>query len=309
MQELHTRGCRIRALVKYNSTNHCGWLEGVPGLSDIDVAAGDIRDPYFCDQLMEGVDVVFNLAALIGIPYSYVAPHSYLEVNVGGTLNLCQAALKHDVQRFVQVSTSEVYGTARSVPIAETHPLQPQSPYSASKIGADSMALAYYHSWNLPVVVARPFNTYGPRQSARAVIPSIISQILGGAGQVRLGDTRPTRDFSYVTDTCRGMLALAEADPALGQVVNIGSGTEISIGDTAQLIQKIIGREVEFLRDEQRIRPEGSEVFRLCCDPSRLRSLTNAKPQVGLEEGLQRTIDWLREPAHLAQFKTLQYNL
>jgi NAD dependent epimerase/dehydratase len=284
-------------------------LEKLPGLSDLDVATGDIRDPYFCDNLLKGVDVVFNLAALIAIPYSYVAPQSYLEVNVGGTLNLCQSALKHGVQRFIQISTSEVYGTAQSVPIPETHPLQPQSPYSASKIGADSMALAHYHSWGLPVVVARPFNTYGPRQSARAVIPSIISQILGGADQVRLGDTRPTRDFNYVTDTCQGMVALAEADAALGQVVNIGSGTEVSIDATAQLIQKIIGRDVEFLREEQRIRPKGSEVFRLCCDNSLLCSLTNAKPQVGLEEGLRKTIDWFRDPANLARFKTLHYSL
>jgi len=309
VQELQARGCGIRALVKYNSSNHWGWLEGIPGLSDLDVAVGDIRDPYFCDSLLKGVDVVFNLAALIAIPYSYVAPQSYLEVNVGGTLNLCQAALKHGVQRFVQTSTSEVYGTAQSVPIAETHPLQPQSPYSASKIGADSMALAYHHSWNLPVVIARPFNTYGPRQSARAVIPSIISQILGGANQVRLGDTRPTRDFNYVADTCQGMVALAEADAAIGQSVNIGSGTEISIEDTAQLIQKIMRRDVEFLREEQRIRPSGSEVFRLCCDNALLRLLTDAKPLVGLEEGLRRTIDWLQVPANLAHFKTRHHNL
>lgn len=295
--------------MKYNSTNHWGWLEGVPDLSNLDVVVGDIRDPYFCDHLLQGVDVIFNLAALIAIPYSYVAPHSYLEVNVGGTLNLCQAALKHGVQRFIQTSTSEVYGTAQSVPIAETHPLQPQSPYSASKIGADSMALAYHHSWGLPLVVARPFNTYGPRQSARAVIPTIISQILSGADQVSLGDTRPTRDFNYVTDTCQGMVALAEADAALGQAVNIGSGIEVSIEATANLIREIIGRDVKFVRDDERVRPNGSEVFRLCCDNSRLCSLTNVSPRVGLEEGLRKTIDWFRDPSNLARFKSLHYNL
>lgn len=281
----------------------------MPRLSEVDVACGDVRDPYFCSSLLDGIDVVFHLAALIAIPYSYVAPQSYVEVNVGGTLNVCQAALRHGVRRFIQVSSSEVYGTAKYVPIDESHPLQPQSPYSASKVGADSMAMAFHHAWNLPVIIARPFNTFGPRQSARAVIPTIITQILGGAPVVRLGDVTPTRDFNYVTDTCRGLVALAEADGAVGRTVNLGSGIEISIKDTAELIRRLIGRDVEFQVEEQRIRPRASEVYRLCCDNTLLRSLTGHSPGVSLEDGLGATIEWLRDPVHLMRYKTDCYNV
>ncbi|WP_303620972.1 GDP-mannose 4,6-dehydratase [Methylogaea oryzae] len=218
--------------MQYNSFNSWGWLDRSPRAKDMDVVAGDVRDPHFCRQLMRDVDTVFHLAALIAIPYSYVAPDSYIDTNVKGTLNICQAALDAGVKRVIHTSTSEVYGTAQYVPIDEKHPLQPQSPYSASKIGADQIALSFHHAFGLPVTVARPFNTYGPRQSARAVIPTIISQIAAGRRSISLGDTTPTRDFNYVEDTCRGFLAIAGADGAAGEVLNIGSDTEISIGDT-----------------------------------------------------------------------------
>ncbi len=302
-------GYTVKALSQYNSFNYWGWLEDVECRSEIEILSGDVRDPHYCKQITKDVDVVFHLAALIAIPYSYVAPDSYVDTNVKGTLNICQAALENGVKRVIHTSTSEVYGTARYVPIDEKHPLQPQSPYSASKIAADAMAMSFHSAFDLPVTIARPFNTYGPRQSARAVIPTIISQIASGKTQIQLGDTTPTRDFNYVLDTCRGFLALARCDEAIGETVNIGANFEISIGDTLNLIRELMGSEVEFLTDEQRLRPEKSEVFRLWCDNTRIRELTGYTPQVNLREGLQATIDWFTQARNLARYKSDIYNV
>ncbi|MFM2120701.1 MAG: hypothetical protein RL722_2169, partial [Pseudomonadota bacterium] len=271
--------------------------------------SGDVRDPHFCKHISQGVDVVFHLAALIAIPYSYVAPDSYVDTNVKGTLNMCQAARECGVKRFIHTSTSEVYGTAQYVPIDEKHPLQPQSPYSASKIGADAMAMSFFNAFNLPLTIARPFNTYGPRQSARAVIPTIISQIASGARQIKLGDVTPTRDFNYVSDTCRGFIQLAECEQAVGETVNIGSNYEISVGDTLNLIREIMGSKVEFITDDQRLRPEKSEVFRLWCDNRKIESLTGFKPEVDIRRGLERTIEWFTNPDNLRRYKADIYNV
>ena len=306
---LVNRGAKVKALSLYNSFNNWGWLEDVHNLQEIQVVTGDIRDAHFCKSLTKDVDIIFNLAALIAIPYSYTAPDSYVETNIKGTLNICQAALENNVSRVVQVSTSEVYGTALYVPIDENHPLQAQSPYSATKIGSDAMATSFYHAFNLPVVIARPFNTYGPRQSARAVIPTIISQIASEAREIKIGDIRPTRDFNYVLDTCKGMVALSECEAAVGQVVNIGSNYEISIGDVFQLIKSLMGSDTLLTVDQQRLRPEKSEVQRLWCDNTKIRNLTGFKPDYTLEEGLRRTIDWFMEPEHLRKYKTEIYNV
>ncbi len=303
------QGHQVRALAQYNSFNFWGWLEDVSCRDDIEVISGDIRDPDVCNRITRGVDTVFHLAALIAIPYSYEAPDSYVATNIDGTVNICRAAIANGVRRVVHTSTSEVYGTARYVPIDEAHPLQPQSPYSASKIGADMMAMSYHNAYNLPLCIARPFNTYGPRQSARAVIPTIISQIASGATRIQLGDVSPTRDFNYVRDTCRGFIALAECDAAIGQTVNIGSNFEISVGDTLELIRELMGRDVEFVTDEQRIRPEKSEVFRLWCDNRLIRELTGYDPEVDIREGLKRTIDWFVQPGNLARYKPGIYNV
>jgi NAD dependent epimerase/dehydratase len=307
-EQLVEAGHEVRALVQYNSFNSWGWLDGSPVAGQLEVQAGDVRDPGFCRKAAKGVDTIYNLAALIAIPYSYAAPDSYVDTNVKGALNICQAALETGA-RVLQVSTSEVYGTARYVPIDEKHPLQPQSPYSASKIGADAMAMSFHAAFELPVTIARPFNTYGPRQSARAVIPTIITQIAGGARQIKLGDTSPTRDFNFVADTCRGMRALAGCAAAVGQTVNIGSNAEISVGDTLEMIREIMGREVEFLQDPERLRPAGSEVFRLWADNSLMRELTGWSPKVGLREGLSRTVDWFTDPANLSRYKADVYNV
>ncbi|MEW6693637.1 dTDP-glucose 4,6-dehydratase [Tepidimonas thermarum] len=309
VEMLVARGFRVRALAQYNSFNHWGWLEGLPCLPEIDVLTGDIRDPHFCRRMVEGVDIVFHLAALIAIPYSYAAPDSYVDTNVRGTLNMCQAAHAAGVKRFIHTSTSEVYGTARYVPIDEAHPLQPQSPYSASKIGADAIAMSFFSSFGLPVTVARPFNTYGPRQSARAVIPTIISQIAAGRRRIELGDLRPTRDFNYVEDTCRGMIALAECPGAVGEVVNIGSNTEISIGETVHLIRELMGSDIEIAQDERRLRPSQSEVYRLWCDNRKIVRLTGFTPRVSLREGLIRTIAWFRDENNLRRYKVELYNV
>ena len=253
--------------------------------------------------------MVFHLAALIAIPYSYVAPESYVDTNVKGTLNICQAALANDVKRVIHTSTSEVYGTACYVPIDEQHPLQAQSPYSASKIGADAVAMSFHNAFDLPLTIARPFNTYGPRQSARAVIPTIISQIASGAKQIKLGDATPTRDFNYVADTCRGLLALARCDRAVGEIVNIGSNYEISIGDTLALIRELMGSNVELVEDAQRLRPERSEVFRLWCDNRKMSELTGFQPMHDLRAGLRATISWFLEPGNLAKYKSDIYNV
>lgn len=302
-------GYQVRALSQYNSFNNWGWLEDVDCLKNIEVVSGDVRDPHYCRHITKDIDTVFHLAALIAIPYSYVAPDSYVDTNIKGTLNICQASLDNGVKRVIHTSTSEVYGTAQYVPIDEKHPLQPQSPYSASKIGADAMAMSFFNAFNLPVTVARPFNTYGPRQSARAVIPTIITQIASGKKEIRLGDVSPTRDFNYVADTCRGFLELAKCDGAVGQTVNIGSNYEISVGDTLNLIKELMGSDVRFITDEQRIRPEKSEVFRLWCDNSLIEQLTGFKPEFGIREGMRATIDWFTQPANLAKYKSDIYNV
>ena len=308
-------GADVRAFVYYNSFNSWGWLDDADThiRKSLDVFAGDIRDPHGVRTAMQGCDVVMHLAALIAIPYSYHSPDTYVDTNVKGTLNVVQAARELGVARVVHTSTSEVYGTARFVPITESHPLQGQSPYSASKIGADQMAMSFHASFALPVAVIRPFNTYGPRQSARAVIPTIITQVANGSRAIKLGAMHPTRDFNYVQDTVRGFISVAECDAAIGQVVNIGSNYEISVGDTARLIAQLMGRDVEFSSDEQRLRPQGSEVERLWADNTLARELMGWAPAYagieGLSRGLRETIEWFSVPANLRRYKADLYNL
>jgi NAD dependent epimerase/dehydratase len=291
VDQLLQEGADVRALVHYNPFGRFGWLQDRAG--DVEILAGDVRDAERVAHAVSGMDVVFHLAALIGIPYSYEAPESYLQTNVIGTYNVLMAARRAGVQRMIQTSTSEVYGTALRVPIDESHPLQPQSPYSASKIGGDMTALSFHHSFDLPVAVVRPFNTYGPRQSTRAVIPTVLAQLFSGSQEIHLGSTSPTRDFNFVTDTARGFLAVAECDQALGHVVNVGSGREISIGDLVELLIKISGREARVVTDQDRLRPAGSEVERLLCDNTRAREWAGWKPEVDLEDGLRRTAQWI----------------
>jgi NAD dependent epimerase/dehydratase len=305
---LVSKGIKVRALSQYNSFNNWGWLEDIECLNEIEVLSGDVRDPFFCKEIMQGVDCVFHLAALIAIPYSYTAPQSYVENNVTGTLNICQAAKEIGGIRVIHTSTSEVYGTAQYVPIDEKHPLQPQSPYSASKIGSDAMAMSYFNAFELPLTIARPFNTYGPRQSARAVIPTIISQIANGVKEIKLGDVSPTRDFNYVTDTCRGFIELANCSDAIGKTVNIGSNYEISVGDTLNLIKDLMKSDVAFITEDQRLRPEKSEVFRLWCDNSLINQLTGFKPKFSIEDGLRETINWFLNPENLKKYKSDIYN-
>ncbi|PDS75832.1 NAD-dependent 4,6-dehydratase LegB [Rhizobium sp. L43] len=309
VETLVRSGVEVRALCQYNSFSSWGWLDQSEYRGQFEVILGDVRDPAQMRAVAKGVDTIFHLAALIAIPYSYQAPSSYIDTNVHGTLNILQGALDAGVGRVIQTSTSEVYGTARFVPISESHPLQAQSPYSASKIGADAIAYSYHSSFDLPVTIARPFNTFGPRQSARAVIPTVISQLLSGRTTLKLGALSPTRDFNFVQDTCDGFLALAACDQAVGQTVNIGSGGEISIGDTVQLIADIIGVGVEIECDEQRLRPANSEVERLCCDNSLIKSLTGFSPRYSLEDGLKATIEWLRQPQNLARYKADIFNV
>jgi NAD dependent epimerase/dehydratase len=308
-EALVKKGARVKALSYYNSFNHWGWLENLDCLDKIEVVTGDIRDPHQVKSISRGIDVVFHLAALIAIPYSYAAPASYVNTNVTGTLNICQAALENSCQRVLHTSTSEVYGTARYVPIDEKHPQQPQSPYSASKIAADAMALSFFHSFQLPLTIVRPFNTYGPRQSSRAVIPTLISQIAAGKKEIQLGNLSPTRDFNYVSDTVRGMILLAECDKlnVLGETVNIGSDSEISIGELADLIKRLMKSNAVIRSEEQRIRPPGSEVQRLRCDNRKIKELVNFIPQYKLEEGLLATIDWFK--SNLAKYKINIYNV
>jgi NAD dependent epimerase/dehydratase len=306
---LAQHGAKVRALSLYNSFNDWGWLEAIDPSLKVEVVTGDVRDKAQMSTLMKDIDVVFHLASLIAIPYSYVAPESYVQTNVQGTLNIVQAAMERGVKRVVHTSTSEVYGTARKVPISEEHPLQPQSPYSATKIAADSIAMSFHHAFALPLVVARPFNTYGPRQSARAVIPTIITQLLEGKKRIRLGRVDPTRDFNYVADICEGMIALAQCDEAVGQVVNIGSGSEISIGELANMIGHVMGTKFEIETEAARLRPEESEVERLLCDGSRLRKLTGWAPKVALREGLEKTLAWFRRPENLKRYKAGRYNV
>lgn len=314
-EHLVRHGCNVRAFVYYNSFNSWGWLDSAEPMvrESIEVFAGDIRDPHGVRVAMQGVEVVLHLAALIAIPYSYHSPDTYVDTNVKGTLNVVQAARELGVERVVHTSTSEVYGTARFVPITEEHPLQGQSPYSASKIGADQIALSFFLSFGTPVTVVRPFNTYGPRQSARAVIPTIITQLAAGSRRIKLGAVHPTRDFNYVRDTVRGVHALAECDSALGQVVNLGTGYEISIADTARLIAELMGRKVELESEEQRLRPPGSEVERLLADNTRARALAGWTPEYagadGLRRGLHETIEWFSIPANLSRYKGGHYNI
>jgi NAD dependent epimerase/dehydratase len=309
VEMLVAEGHEVRALAQYNSFNSWGWLDAVACRDAIEVVSGDVRDAQFCNSAAKGIDTVYHLAALIAIPYSYAAPDSYVETNVRGTLNVCQAALNAGCARVIHTSTSEVYGTAQYVPIDEAHPLQPQSPYSASKIGADAIAMSFHHAFGLPVTVARPFNTYGPRQSARAVIPTIITQIAAGARQIKLGDVTPTRDFNYVLDTCRGFLALASAQGSVGETLNIGSNFEISVADTLNMIRDIMQSDVEFVQDEARLRPGGSEVFRLWCDNTRIAELAGYRPEWPLRRGLEATVAWFTDPANLARYKAERYNV
>jgi NAD dependent epimerase/dehydratase len=303
------KGCKVRALSQYNSFNYWGWLEDIPMNSNLEVITGDVRDPHFCREIVKGVDIIFHLASLIAIPYSYVAPDSYVDTNVKGTLNICQAAKENGNIRVIHTSTSEVYGTAMYVPIDEKHPKQPQSPYSASKIGADMMAMSFYNAFDLPVTIARPFNTYGPRQSARAVIPTIITQIANGVKEIKLGDLSPTRDFNYVEDTCRGFIALAESDKTIGKEINIASNSEISIQDTLDLIKRVMSSDVEFISDIQRIRPEKSEVFRLFGDNSLINELTGYKPQYNIRMGIEATCKWFSNIDNLKKYKFDLYNV
>jgi NAD dependent epimerase/dehydratase len=308
-------GHDVRAFVLYNSFNSWGWLDTTPDevRRSLDVFSGDIRDPHGVRQAMRGCDVVLHLAALIAIPYSYHSPDTYVETNVKGTLNVLQAARELGVAKVVHTSTSEVYGTARFVPITEDHPLQGQSPYSATKIAADQLALSFYTSFDTPVAVIRPFNTYGPRQSARAIIPTIITQLANGRRSIRLGATAPTRDFSYVDDTVRGFIAVAESPRSAGEVINVGSNFEISVGDTARLIAQVMQQDVEIETDSERLRPERSEVERLWADNSKADSLLGWRPQYGGEDGfrrgLARTVEWFTRPENLRTYKSDLYNI
>ncbi len=299
----------VRALSQYNSFNYWGWLEDLECLNNIEVVSGDIRDLSFCRSLTEDIDVVFHMAALIGIPYSYVAPDSYVDTNIRGTMNMCHAAMNSTVEHFIHTSSSEVYGTALYVPIDEKHPLQPQSPYSASKISADSMALSFFNAYEFPITVARPFNTYGPRQSARAVIPNIIAQILDGTKKIKLGSVSPTRDFNYVEDTCRGLMSLISNKKTIGEVFNIGSNYEISILETFNIIKEIMNANVEIMTDESRVRPEKSEVERLWCNNEKILKAVGYQPSVDINSGLARTIDWFSEPRNLKNYKTSIFNV
>jgi len=308
LEELIRMGVRVRALVHYNSRNDWGNIEQLPLeiRKELDIFAGDIRDAYVMQKCVKGCKIVFHLAALIGIPYSYIAPEAYVDTNIKGTLNLLQAALDNDIERFVHTSTSETYGTAIYTPIDEKHPLQGQSPYSASKIGADKIAESYYLSFGLPVATIRPFNTFGIRQSARAVIPTIISQALT-KDKICLGSLTPVRDVTFVKDTVMAFIKVAETDRAIGQVINVGSGFGINIGELTQTILKLMRKEIEIESDKTRIRPEKSEVMQLIADNSKAKKYLNWQPEISLEDGLRRTIEWIKD--HLPLFKTEIYNV
>ena len=289
------RGYSVRGLVRYNSMNTWGWLEDSEYKDDIDIVSGDIRDFDFVYNALKGCDTVFHLAALIGIPYSYISPLAYIRTNVEGTYNILQASRMLDIEKVIVTSTSETYGSAQYVPIDEAHPLVGQSPYSASKIAADQLAISFYRSFNLPVRIVRPFNTYGPRQSARAVIPTVITQILSGQDEIRLGNLFPTRDFTFVKDTVTGFMAIAEEDSLIGQVTNIGSGYEISIEDMVKEIASVIGRDVKIITDNERVRPDKSEVDRLFCDNAKIKEATGWQPAYALSQGLRETVEWFKQ--------------
>ncbi|KLO21309.1 NAD-dependent dehydratase [Marinitoga sp. 1197] len=301
------RGYNVKAFVRYNFQNNWGWLENSKYKNDIEIYTGDIRDYDSVYDAMKDVDIVFHLAALIGIPYSYISPLAYIKTNTEGTYNILEAARKLNVQRVIHTSTSEIYGTAQYVPIDEKHPYNPQSPYAASKAAADHLALSYYRSFELPVTIIRPFNTYGPRQSARAIIPTIISQILAGKNQIKLGNLTPTRDLNYVKDTANGFITVGLHEKTIGDIYNLGTGKEISIGDLAKKIIKLTGKNVEIVTDKQRLRPLKSEVERLLSNPEKAMKLTGWKPQYTLDEGLKETIEWIKE--NMQYFKVDIYNV
>jgi NAD dependent epimerase/dehydratase len=311
VEALLAHGCDVRAFVFYNSFNSWGWLDSLPSalLKNLDVFAGDIRDPNGVANAMQGCDVVFHLAALIAIPFSYHSPDSYVDTNIKGTLNVLQAANRMSTPRVLVTSTSEVYGTAQYAPIDEKHPFQGQSPYSATKIGADRLAESFYRSFQTPVTIVRPFNTYGPRQSARAVIPTIITQLLLGSTELKLGSLHPTRDFNYVSDTVAGFIALAEADLAVGKEVNIATGTEVSVGDIANILIEQINPNARVITEDERMRPDASEVFRLIGDNRLITSLTKWSPEYDMANGLRDTIEWFKEPTNLARYKSWLYNI
>lgn len=308
-ETLLKQGHHVKALVQYNSFNNWGWLEEFGSeYENLEIVLGDVRDENFCITFCEGVDILFHLAALIAIPYSYEAPKSYIDTNISGTYNICNAALKNNVELVINTSTSEVYGTAKYAPIDELHPLQPQSPYSASKISADAMAMSFYNTFDLPLITCRPFNTYGPRQSSRAVIPTIISQAIKNNGIIKIGDTTPTRDFNFVEDTVNGFISLVNNhDQAIGEVINIGSGYEISVYDLIMLIGKILDIEINLQEEDQRKRPKNSEVFRLLGDITKARKLINYEPEISIEAGLTKTIEWFSNPSNIEKYKTNKY--
>jgi len=307
-QLLLEEGAKVDALSQYNSFNNWGWLESISH-PNLNVISGDIRDPHYCKLITKDIDIIFHLAALIAIPYSYQAPDSYVDTNIKGTLNICQAAKENEVEKILVTSTSEVYGTAQYVPIDEKHPKQPQSPYSASKIGADAIAMSFYNAFDLPVTIVRPFNTYGPRQSARAIIPTIISQIANGSTEIKLGDLSPTRDFNYVVDTCKGFIAIAKSNNVAGEEINIASNFEISMKDTLNMIAEIMDKDIKFIEDPKRMRPGKSEVFRLWGDNSKLIKLTGFTPQHSIKEGLTETINWFTQTENLKKYKSNIYNV
>ena len=311
VEELIREGHQVKAFCYYNSFNSWGWLDSLPKelLSEIEIFAGDVRDPNGVREAIKGVDKVFHLAALIAIPYSFYSPDSYIDTNVKGTLNILQAARDFSVERVIITSTSEVYGTAQYVPIDEKHPRQAQSPYSASKIGADCLAESFYRSFGLPVTVVRPFNTYGPRQSARAIIPTIISQLVNGFKEIRLGDLRPTRDFLYVKDTVKGFLEIAKADSLIGEDCNIATNSEISIKELANILCDLINPDAVITEDPARIRPEKSEVFRLSGDNSKIRQNTDWEPSYSLRNGLKETVNWFSNKKNLKHYKADIYNV
>jgi len=314
-EALIREGNDVKAFALYNSFGTNGWLDNCASdvKGNFEIFRGDIRDPYGIKEAMRGCDAVLHLAALIAIPYSYYSPDSYVDTNIRGTLNMLQAARELDVARIIHTSTSEVYGTARFVPITEEHPLQGQSPYSATKIAADQLAYSFFSSFETPVVIARPFNTYGPRQSARAVIPTIITQLANGNNEIKLGTTSPTRDFNYVDDTVKAFISIFKSDSGFGEVVNIGSGFEISIAETASLIADVMGKEIQIITDRERLRPENSEVERLLADNSKAWEMFGWKPTFngveGMRRGLEQTVEWFSDPSNLARYKSDTYNV
>ncbi|MGX8236985.1 NAD-dependent 4,6-dehydratase LegB [Exiguobacterium undae] len=314
-EELVKRGYNVRAFVYYNSFNSLGWLDSSPDIvkKNIEFFSGDIRDPYGVKEAMKGCDVVLHLASLIAIPYSYHSPETYIDTNIKGTLNVLQAARELGISKVVHTSTSEVYGTAQYVPINESHPLQGQSPYSASKIGADQMALSFYRSFETPVAIIRPFNTYGPRQSARAVIPTIITQLASGKEIINLGSLSPTRDFSYINDTVNGFISIMKSKESVGEVINIGSNFEVSIGDTVKIIAEVMNKHVEIKTDDIRFRPEKSEVERLWADNQKAKKITEWEPVYcgieGFKRGIKETTEWFSDPRNLSLYKEDVYNI